>query len=368
MAPSSWSTSTAESTKGTPRPREKQRSFIPIPIPGVKLGLANIPVLVALAEADAWGACWVAAIKVLATGLLFGNPVTLAYSVVGTTLAVACMAPLSRLRTMRLEMVSVVGAIAHVAGQLLVAQWMLGTTLVWHSASVLMTASALTGLLCGIAASRTAGALRQVETNSMASAREGVRAQDQLAPTRMPAMRTCALFVAFIAIVIAAMHTRDLRMALTLALVSVTACVMSGIRPPQMAVALVPMLPVALLTVIAQMASSSVGPTIASFGPLAPTSSSLEACAVMLARLACVSLAGIALVSLAGRDELVLAARTALRPLRSLGLPLAGPELAFAVAAQVSGTLTDRIAHMQVSDVWSRGFWTQTLPQMASEL
>ena len=32
-------------------------TFVPIPIPGVKLGLANVAVLLALAQGDVWGAC-----------------------------------------------------------------------------------------------------------------------------------------------------------------------------------------------------------------------------------------------------------------------------------------------------------------------
>ena len=131
-------------------------SFVPLPLPGLKLGLANIPILVALREHDVRGAACVALVKVLATGLLFGNPLTLAYSTAGTALSLAFMAPLSLLPTMRLEMVSVVGALAHETGQLLVAQALLGTPLVWYGAPPLAVAGCVTGLLCGTAARRVA--------------------------------------------------------------------------------------------------------------------------------------------------------------------------------------------------------------------
>ena len=127
-------------------------TFIPIPIPGVKLGLANIAVLIALAERDTAGAFAIALIKVLAAGLLFGSPVTMAYSLAGTMLAFAVMAPLSRLRTMHIVMVSIIGALAHEAGQLAVAMVLLGTPLVWYSAPLLALAGCLTGALCGIVA------------------------------------------------------------------------------------------------------------------------------------------------------------------------------------------------------------------------
>ena len=109
-------------------------TFIPIPIPGVKLGLANIAILIALAQGDQRGAVAVGTIKVLASGLLFGNPLTMAYSAAGTALSLLVMLPLSHLETLHLAMLSVAGAVAHETGQLLVAQLVLGTPLVWYSA------------------------------------------------------------------------------------------------------------------------------------------------------------------------------------------------------------------------------------------
>ena len=136
-------------------------TFVPIPIPGVKLGLANVAVLLALAQHDRAGAAWIAIIKVLAAGLMYGNPLTLAYSAAGTALSLAVMLPLSLLPTLHVTMLSVIGALAHQTGQLLVAQAVLGTPLVWYSAPALVIAGVVTGALSGSIAARTRTLLAQ---------------------------------------------------------------------------------------------------------------------------------------------------------------------------------------------------------------
>ena len=58
---------------------------LPVTLPGVKLGLANVAVVVALLELDVRAAAAVAVVKVVASGLLFGSPMMLMYSLGGTT-------------------------------------------------------------------------------------------------------------------------------------------------------------------------------------------------------------------------------------------------------------------------------------------
>ena len=129
-------------------------TFVPIPIPGVKLGLANIPVLVALSQDDAHAATSIAAIKVLATGLLFGSPVTLAYSLTGTAVSLLVMIPLTRLNTMRLWMASIAGAVAHEVAQLGVATLIMGNPGLWYLTPLLMVAGIASGALSGVIATR----------------------------------------------------------------------------------------------------------------------------------------------------------------------------------------------------------------------
>ena len=124
---------------------------LPVPVPGIKLGLANIAVLAALALLDVKSAAFVALIKVLAAGFLFGNPLMMAYSAGGTVLAFASMAALSRIRGLSIVLVAIVGAVLHNVGQLAVASAILGTPLVWATAPLLVIAACFTGALSGIA-------------------------------------------------------------------------------------------------------------------------------------------------------------------------------------------------------------------------
>ena len=126
-------------------------SMIAVPafVPGMKLGLANVAVLVALYVLDAKGAACVAVVKVIAAGLLFGSPTMLAYSLGGTVLSFAGMALLCRLKVSVVP-TSMVGAILHNAGQLLVAAFMLGTSSVLLLAAPLAVAACVTGFLVGL--------------------------------------------------------------------------------------------------------------------------------------------------------------------------------------------------------------------------
>ena len=125
---------------------------LPVPVPGVKLGLANIVVLVALETLDVKSAALIALIKVLAAGFLFGNPVMMLYSLGGTLLAFVSMAALSRIHGLSVALVSIVGAVLHNVGQLGVASVILGTPAVWASLPLLVIAAGITGALSGAAA------------------------------------------------------------------------------------------------------------------------------------------------------------------------------------------------------------------------
>lgn len=125
---------------------------IPVPIPGVKPGLANAVVLTSLVVLDCRSACCVAAIKVLAIGFLFGSPIMIAYSAVGTLFATLAMSVLVKIPHLHMVPVAVVGAMLHNVGQLMVANVMLQTTLVWMSAPIMLVAACATGAITGLLA------------------------------------------------------------------------------------------------------------------------------------------------------------------------------------------------------------------------
>ncbi len=134
---------------------------LPVALPGVKLGLANIAVVVALFALDAPTACAVAAVKVLASGFLFGSPMMLAYSLGGMALALAIMLLLRLVPGISVVVVSMASAICHNVGQIAVACLMLSTPAVLFSLPPLAVAACITGALTGAVAQGVLASVRQ---------------------------------------------------------------------------------------------------------------------------------------------------------------------------------------------------------------
>ena len=125
---------------------------LPVALPGVKLGLANVAVVVALLGLDMRAAAAVAVVKVMASGFLFGSPMMLMYSLGGTALAFAGSAAVSRIPGLGAVATCMVAAILHNAGQIAVAALLLGTTSVLLSLPPLALAACATGFVTGTVA------------------------------------------------------------------------------------------------------------------------------------------------------------------------------------------------------------------------
>ncbi len=154
---------------------------LPVALPGVKLGLSNVAVVVALLSLDARAGASVALVKVLASGFLFGSPMMLAYSLGGTALAFSGAAALSRVPDMGAVAVSMVAAVLHNAGQLAVAALMLGTASVFVNLPPLALAACVTGAVTGavaagvLAAQPTAGTFHVKRSEERAVMPDGKR-------------------------------------------------------------------------------------------------------------------------------------------------------------------------------------------------
>lgn len=120
--------------------------------PGIKLGLANVVVLLVLYQRGPWEALLVNALRVLMAGLLFTNLQTLLYSAVGAAVSYLVMVLLKKTGWFSVVGVSIAGAVCHNAGQLLVAVWITRSPVLWGYLPVLVLAGAVTGLLMGLVA------------------------------------------------------------------------------------------------------------------------------------------------------------------------------------------------------------------------
>lgn len=102
-------------------------------VPGMKLGLTNVVVLFALYHMGSGSALLVNFLRIFLVSVLFGNGMSLAYSLAGGLLSWLVMTLLKKTGKFRIVTVSIVGGIAHNIGQILVAILVLETTaLAWY--------------------------------------------------------------------------------------------------------------------------------------------------------------------------------------------------------------------------------------------
>ena len=124
------------------------------PVPGVRLGLANVVVLVALYLFPAKWCLILTLLKCVMTNLFAGSFVSLAHSVSGSLLSLAGMYLLIHCLKNQLSPVgvSVVGAALHNTGQLISAAVIMRSRFVFAFYPLLLVSAVITGLLTGIAA------------------------------------------------------------------------------------------------------------------------------------------------------------------------------------------------------------------------
>ena len=128
-------------------------SLLPsVGIPGVKMGLANIPVIFALFRFGWKEAAALSLVRVVLVSLLFGSVGAMLYSLAGAVLSLAVMALLRRIDRFSTVGISVAGGVAHNAGQILMAMLILQTKQLLGYLPVLAVSGIAGGVLTGLAA------------------------------------------------------------------------------------------------------------------------------------------------------------------------------------------------------------------------
>ena len=95
----------------------------------------------------------VSLLRVFIVALLFGNAMTLAYSVAGAVLSLAVMALFKKLDLFSTVGVSILGGVAHNLGQILVAIVLLNSTLIGYYMIILTVTGTLAGVFVGLVGS-----------------------------------------------------------------------------------------------------------------------------------------------------------------------------------------------------------------------
>ena len=123
-----------------------------VAIPGIKVGLANIAVIFVLYKFGIKEAVTVSLIRVLLVSTLFGNPISLIYSVCGAALSLGVMILLKKFTPLTTVTVSVCGGVMHNIGQIATASFMLGTNVVTYYLPFLLLSGTIAGVVVGVAA------------------------------------------------------------------------------------------------------------------------------------------------------------------------------------------------------------------------
>ena len=119
-------------------------------IPGMKLGLANLLVVILLYKGCPRDALLLSVIRILLSGLIFGNMFSIFYSLCGGLLSLAVMVFLKKTGQFTVAGISIGGGASHNVGQLLVAMFVVQTYQVGYYLPVLLIAGVITGAVIGI--------------------------------------------------------------------------------------------------------------------------------------------------------------------------------------------------------------------------
>lgn len=133
---------------------------VPIAIPGIKLGIANLAVLIALYRFDFKHAMSINVIRIIVSGLLFNGIFGALYALSGGILSLSVMWILKKTDLFSMVGVSMAGGVAHNIGQILVASVIVSDLRMFMYLPVLMFSGIISGIIIGILAYYVQRALR----------------------------------------------------------------------------------------------------------------------------------------------------------------------------------------------------------------
>jgi len=127
---------------------------LPIPVPGVKLGLANLIILLGFAILSPLEVLLISAFRVILVGMLFGGFSSMIYAGFGAIMSYTLMLLTRLLLRDRVSQIgiSIMGAVGHNTGQIGAAIVMLGSYKILSYLPVLMLSGIITGFMTGFVA------------------------------------------------------------------------------------------------------------------------------------------------------------------------------------------------------------------------
>lgn len=121
-----------------------------VPIPGIKLGLANLVVLVGLYTMGAKEAFVLSIIRIILVGITFGNMSTMIFSLAGGILSWLVMTALKQIKGFSQIGISVAGGVSHNIGQIIAAVFVTENLNIIYYLPFLLLSGLITGAVIGI--------------------------------------------------------------------------------------------------------------------------------------------------------------------------------------------------------------------------
>ena len=127
-------------------------SLIPIQlgIPGVKLGLANLIIVITLYKMGIKEAYILSIVRIVLAGFMFGNLFAILYSLAGGILSLTIMCILKKTEQFSIYGISMAGGVSHNIGQLIMAAIVLESISIGYYFPVLLISGLVTGFVIGV--------------------------------------------------------------------------------------------------------------------------------------------------------------------------------------------------------------------------
>ena len=123
-------------------------------VPGIKLGLANLVIVIALYTMNTVDVWLISILRILILGFMFGSGMSIIYSIAGAMLSLLVMCIIKRIKGFSIVGVSIAGGVCHNIGQVLVAMVVVETTGILYYMPALLVAGVITGAIIGIVSNR----------------------------------------------------------------------------------------------------------------------------------------------------------------------------------------------------------------------
>lgn len=130
-------------------------------VPGIKMGLPNIVMVFLLYRFGVKECAMVSFVRIFIVAVLFGNFMTLAYSVAGAALSIIFMALCKKSNLFSVVGTSIVGGVAHNLGQIIVAIFLFKTVQLGYYMIVLAISGTVAGVAIGLASAFLLDRLRK---------------------------------------------------------------------------------------------------------------------------------------------------------------------------------------------------------------